>query len=495
MISADECALLTPDEMAHADRLAIAAGVPGAVLMENAGRMVADTIARRWTPRPVAVLCGPGNNGGDGFVAARHLATAGWPVHLLLLGARATLKGDAAAHAALWTGSVEPLTGTLPGDAALVIDALFGAGLSRELDGVARAALEATAARRVPIVAIDVPSGLDGATGGIRGYAPHAVLTVTFFRKKPGHLLFPGRALCGETVVADIEIPSSVLAAVAPRSFENTPALWLGEFPWPRAEGHKYRRGHAVVAGGAVMTGAARLAARAAARAGAGLVTVAAPQPVFPIYATALEGVIVQPIASPADFATLLGDARRNAILVGPGIGAGDARELTIAALATRRSVVLDADVFASFAGRAAALTSLIDGPTLLTPHEGEFARLFASDGDKLSNARAAARESGASVLLKGPDTVIAAPDGWAAINANGPPELATAGSGDVLAGIALGLMAQGMKSHLAGAAAAWLHGAAGARFGPGLVAEDLIDTLPTILRELKTMAPRDAMG
>ncbi len=494
MISADECALLTPDEMGRADRLAVAAGVPGAVLMENAGRAVADAVLGRWTPRPVMVLCGPGNNGGDGFVAARHLAAAGWPVRLLLLGARSALKGDAAQHAALWIGPVEPLAGMLPVDAALVIDALFGAGLSRDLDGVARAVLETAVARLVPIVAVDVPSGLDGATGRIRGYAPHAVLTVTFFRKKPGHLLFPGRMLCGETAVAEIGIPASVLAAVAPRSFENAPTLWLGEFPWPHTDGHKYRRGHAVVAGGAVMTGAARLAARAAARAGAGLVTVAAPHPVFPIYATALEGVIVQPIAGPADFATLLGDARRNAILVGPGIGAGEASEFTRAALATRRSVVLDADVFAGFAGRAPALTTLIDGPTLLTPHEGEFARLFASDGDKLSNARAAARESGASILLKGPDTVIAAPDGWAAINANGPPELATAGSGDVLAGIALGLMAQGMKPHLAGAAAAWLHGAAGARFGPGLVAEDLIDTLPAILRELKTMSPRDVM-
>ncbi len=405
----------------------------------------------------------------------------------ILLGAREALKGDAAHHARLWTGPVEPLTAALPGETALVLDGLFGAGLARDIDGPARAVLEAVSRRGLPVVAIDVPSGVDGASGAVRGFAPRCVLSVTFFRKKPGHLLFPGRSLCGETVVADIGIPSTVLDQIKPHAFENAPALWLDAFPWPSADGHKYRRGHALVAGGATMTGAARLAARAAARAGAGLVTVAAPSTAFAIYATSLTGVIVQPIASSGDFAKLLTDPRHNAVLVGPGAGTTEqTRELAAAALATRRAVVLDADVFAVYAGQAAALTAAISGPTLLTPHEGEFARLFPAEGDKLTRARRAARESGATVLLKGGDTVIAGPDGWAAINSNAPPELATAGSGDVLAGLATGLLAQGMAPHLAGAAAAWLHGDAAHRFGPGLVAEDIIEQLPTVLRSLK---------
>ncbi|MDB5407018.1 MAG: bifunctional ADP-dependent (S)-NAD(P)H-hydrate dehydratase/NAD(P)H-hydrate epimerase [Rhodospirillales bacterium] len=485
--SPNDFALLTPHEMARADAMAMAAGIAGERLMEAAGGAVASAVAARWSRRSVAVLCGPGNNGGDGFVAARRLAAAGWPVRLFLLGTREALKGDAARHAALWSGAVEPLPASLPPETALVIDAIFGAGLARPVDGVARQVLESLVPRRLPTVAVDVPSGVDGATGAVLGYAPACAVTVTFFRKKPGHLLFPGRALCGETIVADIGIPDAVLTTIAPRTFENAPAVWRHAVPWPRPDGHKYARGHALIAGGAVMTGAARLAARAAARSGAGLVTIAAPRESFAIYAAALAGTIVQPIDGLADFAALLGDARRNAILVGPGVGAVPAtRDLVLAALATRRSVVLDADVFAVFAGKAAELAAAIAGPTLLTPHAGEFARLFGDVGDRLASARSAAAASGATMLLKGPDTVVASPDGWAVINANAPPELATAGSGDVLAGIATGLLAQGMSLPLAAAAAVWLHGEAAARFGPGLVAEDIIDALPPVLRDLK---------
>ncbi len=488
--SANDFALLTPPEMGEADRLAIAGGIAGETLMERAGAAVAAAIVARWSPRPTAILCGPGNNGGDGFVAARHLAASGWPVSLFLLGAREGLRGDAARHAARWSGAVETLTPALPGETALVVDALFGAGLARPIDGLAHDVIALLAARRLTVIAVDVPSGVDGASGEVRGIAPSCALTVTFFRKKPGHLLFPARCLCGETIVADIGIPAGVLDAIAPRTFENAPALWLEGFPWPRADGHKYSRGHALVAGGAVMTGAARLAARAAARAGAGLVTVAAPQAVSAIYAAALTGIIVLPIGGTADFAGLLADKRRNAILLGPGLGTdGTTGELVRAALATGRAVVLDADVFAAFAGRAGELAAAIAGPTLLTPHEGEFARLFGPAGDKLARARRAAGESAATVLLKGADTVVAAADGWATINANAPPELATAGSGDVLAGIALGLLAQGMTLPQAGAAACWLHGAAAARFGPGLVAEDIIDELPPVLRDLKALS------
>ncbi|HXP31612.1 MAG TPA: NAD(P)H-hydrate epimerase, partial [Stellaceae bacterium] len=257
---ADDDALLTPEEMAVADRAAIAGGVPGVELMEAAGRAVAEAVQRRWSPRPIAVLCGPGNNGGDGFVAARHLARAGWPVRLGLLGERERLRGDAAHHAALWRGAIEPLGAPLEG-AAIVIDAIFGSGLARAVEGEAREVIDAVIARRLASVAVDVPSGLDGGSGAILGIAAPAAITVTFFRKKPGHLLLPGRALCGSLMVADIGIPASVLAEVEPRTHENGPAQWLAAYPWPRLDDHKYRRGHLLVLGGAIMTGAARLAA------------------------------------------------------------------------------------------------------------------------------------------------------------------------------------------------------------------------------------------
>jgi NAD(P)H-hydrate epimerase len=486
----DDNALLTPAEMAEADRRAIAGGIAGVALMETAGHAVATLIAARWSPRPVTVLCGPGNNGGDGFVAARHLSALGWPVRLGLLGERGALKGDAAHHAALWREPVLPLSAALLQGAALVVDALFGAGLSRPLDGVAFAVVEALAAQPAPVVAVDVPSGLDGATGAVLGKAAPAALTVTFFRKKPGHLLLPGRALCGELVLADIGIPGGVLAAIAPKTHENGPALWGEAYPWPALDGHKYRRGHALVAGGEIMTGAARLAALGAQRVGAGLVTVAAPAAAWPVYAASLTSVIVRPLARAEDFAELLADPRRNALLVGPGAGSGaTTRHHALAALATKRAAVLDADALTVFAAAPEALFAAIGGPTVLTPHEGEFQRLFTLGGDKLARAGAAAALSGAVITLKGADTVIAAPDGRAAINANAPPDLATGGSGDVLAGMVTGLMAQGLDPFRAACAAVWLHGDAAARFGPGLVPEDILGRLPEALQRLKAAA------
>jgi NAD(P)H-hydrate epimerase len=487
----NDLALLSPGEMARADRAAIAAGVSGAALMEAAGSAVAAAAMRRWRPGACAVLCGPGNNGGDGFVAARHLAAAGWRVRLGLLGARAALRGDAAHHAALWTGAVEPLSPALLDGADLVVDAIFGAGLARPLDGAAKEVVEALGAGRCPSLAVDVPSGLDGATGEVRGACAKAEVTVTFFCKKPGHLLLPGRELCGTLELAEIGIPASVLGAIAPRTHENGPALWLASYPWPTAEGHKYKRGHALAFGGAVMTGAARLGARAAARMGAGLVTVAAPEKAWPVYAASLTGVIVQPVAGASEFAALVADPRRDAVLIGPGAGTGpETRAAVLAALGARRAAVLDADALTVFAADSAALFAAIASPVVLTPHEGEFARLFGDlKGDKLARARAAAARSGAVLILKGNDTVIAAPDGRAAINANAPPDLATAGSGDVLAGMVLGLLAQGVEPYCAAASAVWLHGEAARAFGPGLVAEDIVESLPRVLRRLRATA------
>ncbi len=479
-------ALLTPQQMGAADRLAIADGVRGTVLMEKAGIAVADAISRRFPPRPIVVLCGPGNNGGDGFVVARVLAERGWRVRLALLGELAKLRGDAAAAAARWLGPVEPLSlGALDG-AGLAIDAIFGAGLGRPVDGFARAVIEALDQRGIPVVAIDVPSGIDGGTGEVRGAAPRAAVTVTFFRKKPGHLLLPGRIHCGEIVLAQIGVPDRVLDKVAPDTVENAPSWWLRALPRPSLGSHKYTRGHALVAGGAVMTGAARLGARSAARLGAGLVTVAAPEAVFQVYSAALTGIIVQPINGLGDFRKLLSDTRRNAALIGPGAGIGaETRDKTLAILTAGKRAVLDADALTSFADDPKSLFDAIQSPVVMTPHDGEFARLFDSGGSKLERARRAARASGAVIVLKGADTVIVAPDGRAAINANAPPDLATAGSGDVLAGTVLGLLTQQMEPFEAAAAAVWLHGNAAARIGAGLVAEDLVEALASALRDL----------
>jgi hydroxyethylthiazole kinase-like uncharacterized protein yjeF len=392
----------------------------------------------------VLALCGPGNNGGDGLVAARLLAQWGWPVTVAAPGGPGFTAGAAAR-------------------AGLVIDALFGAGLSRDLAPELAAVLGA--ARR--LVAVDVPSGLDGATGQPRGFAPPATLTVTFFRRKPGHLLLPGRTLCGELVLADIGMPAAVLDLVRPVTFRNTPALWTP--PAPDAASHKYTRGHLTILGGA-MTGAARLAAMAARRAGAGLVTIAARDGAA-IYRAGDPGVIVSDAPLPA----LLADPRRAAWLCGPGLGEA-AGACLARLLAAGRTVVADADALTACSGRP----ELLAGAAVLTPHDGEFARVFGGPGpDRLAAARAAARRSGAVVVLKGPASVIAAPDGRAAINDDAPAWLATAGSGDVLAGIIAALLAQRMPPWEAACAGVWLHGRAGRLAGAGLIAEDLPDLLP----------------
>lgn len=483
-------ALLTVAEMTEADRRTIAAGTPGPVLMEAAGAAVVEAIQRRWPPQTVLVLCGPGNNGGDGFVIARLLAAAGWPVRLALLGARDAIKGDAAVHAALWRGPVEPIAATTLDGVSLVVDALFGAGLSRQIEGAAAAILAAVAAGGIPVVAVDTPSGVHGDTGVNLGAIP-ARLTVTFARAKPGHLLLPGRTLCGELVVAPIGISDETIVALAPLTARNDPALWRDQFPRPDAEAHKYARGHALILGGWPISGAARLGARAALRAGAGLVSVAVPPEGFAIYAGALEAVMVKPVATDDDLDLLLGDIRHNALLIGPGAGLGPltlARALQI--IRADRATVLDADALTALSKAPerfrAALAARESGlPLILTPHEGEFRRLFPVAADKLRRVRDAARETGAIVVLKGADTVIAAPDGRAVINDNAPPTLATAGSGDVLAGIILGLVAQGMPGFEAACAGVWLHGAAASGFGPGLIAEDLPDRLSDALRQV----------
>ena len=483
-----DCELLTVAEMAQADHLATRFGISLAQLMENAGKSVAEEIQKRWKPRPTLVLCGPGNNGGDGFVAARYLAKAGWPVRIALVGARESLKGEALQNAMLWKAPIEALSAEAIAGAELIVDAIFGAGLSRRLDETCAAVLAAAGHAQVPLVAIDVPSGIMGDSGESLGAVP-STLTVTFFRKKPGHLLQPARALCGETVVTDIGIRDEVLQEIQPSTFENSPLIWAHHLPQAGAGGNKYSRGHALIWGGYPMTGAARLCALAAARAGAGLTTLAVPEIAFPIYAGALTSTMVLPVRQEPDFLALLHDRRMSATLIGPGAGVSpQTRDRVLAMLATAKPTVLDADAITVFQGDAGALGGAIAGPCVLTPHEGEFRRLFARSGDKLASARAAARAIGAIIILKGSDTVIAAPDGRAIINANAPPSLATAGSGDVLSGIVLGLLTQGMTPFLAAAAAVWMHGEAANLFGAGLIAEDIIAQLPKVIQNLAVL-------
>ncbi len=474
-------------QMAAADAAAIAAGIPGDELMANAGAAVTEALTARFLRVPTVVLCGPGNNGGDGFVVARRLARAGWPVRVALLGRPERLRGDAATAAEAWGGPVLTLEPAVLEGAGLVVDALFGAGLARPLEGVARTTIEAVQTTGLPVVAVDVPSGIDGDTGQVRGAAARAALTVTFHRPKPGHLLLPGRAYVGELVVADIGIPGPVTATLGIRLWANRPQLWQRFLPRRTPASHKYSHGHALVLGGGIASsGAARMAARAALRAGAGLVTVVCPEAALSTHAAQLTAVMVAPFADQADFARQLADPRRTAVLLGPGAGVGAALcRRVVAALASGKACVLDADALTSFADRPRELFAAIDGPCLLTPHEGEFKRLFNLKGDKLSRARAAAAESDAVVLLKGADTVVAAPDGRAIIQPDAPATLATAGSGDVLAGIALGLLTQGMPVFEAAAAAVWLHAQAARKLGPGMIAEDLVEALPAALADL----------
>ena len=487
--------ILTNEEMRQADAFAVKAGIASLTLMENAGRIVADAIAARFAPCRALVFCGPGNNGGDGFVAARHLAERGFDI---LVAADEGHTGDAGVMAQRWLGARAPLAQAALDHAGLIVDALFGAGLSRPLEGRYRAMVEAINRSSLPMVAIDVPSGVDGDNGKALGAAIEADVTVTFFRLKPAHLLLPGRILCGEIVLGDIGIPAAACAGI--RLFENSPLLWGTSYLWPRIDGHKYARGHClVVSGPAHATGAARLAARGALRIGAGLVSVAAEKDAVAVNAAHLTAIMVKPFEGAGGLAALLDDRRLNVVAIGPGLGTGaQSRALVEAALASGASAVLDADALTSFKDDPRSLFSRIKHAAVMTPHDGEFERLFPgllqSAASKVEATRAAAARSGAVVLLKGADTVIAEPGGRAIVNANAPPSLATAGAGDVLTGFIGGLLAQGMAAFEAAAAACWLHGDAASRFGPGLIAEDLPEILPETLSNLWERPNRPAL-
>ena len=474
--------ILTVGEKTQADQAAVVAGTAETELMTRAGGAVAEIICERFSPGPTAVLCGPGDNGGDGYVVARRLAERGWNVWVERAGP--PKSASAIWAAADWTGDTYEL-GESGRNADLIIDGLFGAGLTRGLEGSAAAFAKATELRAEQVVSIDLPSGLNGDTGRAVGdVAVWASLTITFHAKKPGHVLEPGQSRCGEVVVADIGLAPSPSQLI-----ENSPEAWLSQFPWPTAMSHKHARGRMVVVSGeAWNTGAARLAARAGLRMGAGLVTILSPPDALPINAAHLEAVMLRPFGT--EFELELACADADAVVIGPAAGVSESTLLNTLALArTGAALVIDADAITVFRNDPEELLSALDVDDVLTPHLGEFERLFPgvlqASPERITAVRRAAKTADAVVLLKGADTVIAHPDGRACVNANGSPWLATAGSGDVLAGFIAALIAQGMESFEAACAGAWIHAEAAELHGPGLISQDLPDLAVSILRRL----------
>lgn len=482
--------IFTTKEMYRAERLAISAGISSLSLMENAGRAVAKQIIDHWAPGEAAIMCGKGNNGGDGFVVARYLSEAGWRVRLGLFGKNRskTLCGDAKKMSDCWSGDVRPLDTRLLDGASLIVDAIFGAGISRPVAGHVRELLEAADNSGVPIVAVDLPSGVNGDTGEILGFAPRCHSTVTFFRPKLGHYLGPGADRRGNLFVEDIGIPETLISNFDCKVFHNKPRSWGVDFPCPGPTTNKFDRGHLTIYGGKKMTGAARLAARGAIRAGAGLVTIASPKKAVPIYALDWPEFIIKEILNFTNLNIYIKTKKVSALVIGPGLGISyRARRLILNCVRLGLPIVLDADAISNFANEPKKLfNETLEGNSVLTPHEGEFRRIFNLKGSKLSRATEAARLSGAIVLLKGDKTVIAAPDGRVAINDNAPPWLATAGSGDVLAGMIGAIVAQGVPSFESACMATWLHGAAANQIGPGLIASDLPSRLPSQIAKLK---------
>ncbi|MCR9139518.1 MAG: NAD(P)H-hydrate dehydratase [Alphaproteobacteria bacterium] len=484
--------LILPAEMATIDQSAIGSGIDGYRLMDAAGSAISACILCHYgSAKEVIVLCGPGNNGGDGYVAARRLRESGVSVTISSLVDPATLRGDAARARDDWDGPIGTLETITLSDESVVLDALFGGGLDRPIVGVAGAVIETINARRLSVVSADLPSGVSGASGEIFGAAFKAEHTVTFAAARPGHYLQPGAGLCGQLQVVDIGIPDRFLNADQRNLWLNGPAVWRDQTPERRPTGHKYDNGHLGIFSGAfARTGAARLAASAGLRAGAGLVTLLAPGAALASNAAHLTAIMLQRVDDQEDLDELLRDTRMNCFVLGPAFGVGQkAREFVHSLARCGNPLVLDADGLTAFSDQPQSLGEWFAGKPvrlLLTPHHGEFARLFpdlVADASlsKVDRARAAARQSNAVVLYKGPDTVVASPDGRAVINANAPAWLATAGSGDCLAGVAGGLIAKGMPVFEAAAAAAYLHGAAGHAAGQGLTAEDLPLHLPSL--------------
>jgi NAD(P)H-hydrate epimerase len=485
--------VLTSPEMRAAEQAHFARGNDSFALMREAGAAIAGAIrlAHPAKADPVLVLCGPGNNGGDGFVIADLLRRAGYDVSVTAMRSAADYKGDAGKAVEAWLegGTILPFEPATLQKPNLVVDALFGIGLDRKLEGKAAEMIDWVNRSNAEIWAVDVPSGVSADDGRILGAAIRASHTVTFGWVKVGQLLEPGRSCCGALEVAPIGLTADLLPP-SHATFRNEPGIWGRALPKPGPLDHKYSRGHALTIGSSEMPGAGRLAAMAARRIGVGMLSVAAPAATLPLYMADQPGIIARPASRPEDLVEILMDRRISAVLVGSGLVPNAAtRELVITALSAGRAAVVDGGGLTAFADRPDDLFTLGRADVVLTPHEGEFSRLFpdlGADLGKIERVRRAAARAKAVIVLKGTDTVIGAPDGRLLINDVASPYLATAGSGDVLAGLVLGLLAQGMSAYLAAGAAVWFHGRAGLALGPGLIAEDLPGAIPALLRELQ---------
>ncbi len=488
--------LLTSEQARAADAWALEHGVSSLSLMEAAGKAVAE-ITAEYLGSPsevdgdVVILCGPGNNGGDGYVAARYLGAQGYSVSLMTSCRTDALKGDAREMAGQWAGNQATINTAKFKKAGAIIDALFGTGLSRAIESELAEVIDAINKSPALKIAVDIPSGLCADTGQPLGPCVQADATVTFFKKKVGQTVAPGRFLCGgqeHIHVADIGIPEACISALSVSAFENIPSLWGVAFPHAGPATHKYHRGHLLVLGGKEPTlGASRLAALAGLRVGAGLVTLASPTESYAIQASALTDVMVRRFEGPVGFMGIASDARMNTVLMGPGAGVGEkTADLVQDVAGSGKSLVLDADALTSLVGKVNDLRGAGgDADVIMTPHDGEFGRLFPEIslvGDRVAAARQAASESGCFIVLKGVSTVIAAPDGRAAVTTNAPAWLSVGGTGDILSGAIAGLMVQGMPAFEAACAGVWLQGEAAMRAGRGLIASDLLSQLPKVL-------------
>lgn len=454
-------------------------------LMQTAGRAIATEVQEHYAQGNVLVLCGTGNNGGDGYVAAEALRQEGWPVTLVALGDAKT--DEAKKAASLWQGDVKSFSLVLLDSTDVVIDALFGTGLSRPLDREAARIVEAVNESDIPVVAADIPSGVHGDSGEVSGAAIKADITVTFGWKKLGHALMPGLEYSGDVILADTGMHEDALAEIKPKAFENHPDLWRDHMPCYKRSGHKYNRGHSLIMGAAEMTGAARLAARAAQRIGAGLVSLGVPSDAWGVYASSCESIMVKRCDSPQFLKNLLNDSRIDSIGIGMGFGTeSDRIDYIREILAQNLPSVLDADALTALVADSNHFEEILGPNCVLTPHEGEFKRIFGPFTEKMwgkvAKTAHMARRFRCVVLLKGADTVICGPEGQVCVSSNAPPWLATAGSGDVLAGMISGLLSGGMPPFEAACAAVYYHSEAAHILGPYLIAEDLIEVLPEVL-------------
>ncbi|PPR34247.1 MAG: Bifunctional NAD(P)H-hydrate repair enzyme Nnr [Alphaproteobacteria bacterium MarineAlpha6_Bin3] len=483
--------VLTCKDHTDLDKKTIKKFMSGYKLMENAGKIIFEIIKKKFNKnKNIKILCGSGNNGGDAFIVAKLLKENGFKnIELFCLITKNKLKGDAKLAAEKININIQNISNLKITKGNLIIDGLLGSGLNKNIAGNLKKIIEKINSKNHYCISIDIPSGINGDTGEIKGVAVKSDLTITFTKKKPGHLISPGKEYSGDVIVKNIGIDLKKLF-FKPRIYENNPNIWKKDFPWPNQNSHKYTRGFTLIICGEKITGASRLAARGAARIGCGLLCLGVPKKSFNIYATENPIALIETIDDEADLKNILKDKRINTILIGPGLGVNKKKLNLILKVIKdkKRIVVLDADALKNNFKKIAEKSN---SEIIVTPHYGEFSKILKNlkikkTNDNLSLAKKFVKKTKYNLLLKGNSTIISSNDGKIVINTNSSPFLATGGSGDVLAGMITGLIAQGMKIFESCCAATWIHGEIAKKLGPGLIAEDLPDMIPKILKKLK---------